>query len=156
MNNTPPSPTASFLSDVLIVEDDTVQCEEMAAYLGRSGLDVHTAFNGAAALREAHNHKPRVALLDYNLPDGTGVELAAHLRELLPDTAILMMSGRIDGLSEETLQQLGITIFVNKPVPLGPLRQAIMKLVARTKSGDAVRPPRASGWMTAGFGGTRH
>jgi hypothetical protein len=63
------------------------------------------------------------------------------------------MSGRIDGLSEETLQALGITIFVNKPVPLGPLRQAVVKLVAESSKGQAA--PRAKGWLSTGTGGTR-
>jgi DNA-binding response OmpR family regulator len=115
--------------DVLIVEDDVVQSEEMAAFLARSGLTVQTAHNGSAAIPLAEQLRPRVALLDYNLPDLNGVELAEAIRALLPDTAIIMMSGRIEGLAELTLEKIGISVFVNKPVPLGPLRQAVQRLV---------------------------
>jgi FixJ family two-component response regulator len=93
--------------------------------------------------------------LDFNLPDMTGVELAEQLRAQLPSLAILMMSGRIDGLSEHTLSRLGITVFVNKPLPLGPLRQAVLKLVQSdtTRHSDQ---QHSKGWLAAGVGGTRH
>jgi DNA-binding NtrC family response regulator len=141
--------------DVLIVEDDQIQCEEMASFLARSGLDVVMANNPAQALRVAATVPPRVALLDYNLPEMTGVELAEKMRALLPETPILMMSGRIDGLSEQTLAKLGITVFLNKPLPLGPLRQAVLKLVHSVPVDRKAQRPRASGWLAAGLGGTR-
>ena len=140
--------------DVLIVEDSTIQCIEMADFLRRANLVVETAFDAATAIACASKFEPRVVVLDYNLPDMNGVQLAEALRALLPSTAILIMSGRIDGLSEETLQALGITVFVNKPVPLGPLRQAVQKLVLASSKGQEA--PRPKGWLSTGTGGTRH
>lgn len=139
--------------EVLIVEDDTIQCEEMAGLLGRTGIAVGMAFNGASALRQAAELRPRVALLDYNLPDMNGVELAERLRALLPEISILMMSGRIEGLSETAMRTAGVTVFVNKPVPLGLLRQAVVKLL-RNGPIDPAAQKRTS-WLSAGYGGTR-
>jgi len=139
--------------DVLIVEDSTVQCLEMADYLRRANLSVESAFDAATAIASATKFEPRVVVVDYNLPDMTGVQLSESLRALLPSAAILIMSGRIDGLSEETLQALGITVFVNKPVPLGPLRQAVVKLVEASIKGEGA--PKAKGWLSTGTGGTR-
>ncbi len=139
--------------DVLIVEDNVMQCDEMADFLARADLLVDTAYNGATARDKARLHEPRVVLLDFNLPDMTGVQLAEVLRALLPSAAIMMMSGRIDGLSEKTLAALGITIFVNKPVPLGPLRHAVMKLVETSRHGQDA--PVQGGWMAGGVGSRR-
>jgi DNA-binding response OmpR family regulator len=139
--------------DVLIVEDNTMQCDEMAEFLSRSNLTVQKAYNGAQARDQARMYEPRVVLLDFNLPDMTGVTLAETLRALLPSAAILMMSGRIDGLSENTLEALGITVFVNKPVPLAPLRAAVLKLVEKSRGGaDA---PQQKGWLAGGLGSRR-
>ncbi len=155
MNDSPPRLKAvASQCDVLIVEDDEIQCEEMASFLARAGLEVVMANNAAQALRLCTTVPPRVALLDFNLPDGTGVELAERMRALLPETSILMMSGRIDGLSEQILTRLGITVFVNKPLPLAPLRQAVLKLV-RAAPVDQNRQRRQAGWLAAGVGGTR-
>jgi DNA-binding response OmpR family regulator len=140
------------LCDVLIVEDDGMQCLEMSGFLRRAQLTVESAPDGATAIARARILRPKVVLLDYNLPDMTGVQVAEQLRALLPNASILMMSGRIDGLSEKVLADLGVTVFVNKPVPLGPLRQAVVKLV-RGSDGGSPRPQ--PGWLTAGVGGTR-
>jgi len=140
--------------DVLIVEDEILQSQEMAAFLGRAGLSIQTAHSGSSALRQAAMHRPRIALLDYNLPDTTGVKLAQQLRALFPDLAIIMMSGRIDGLSEQTLKSIGISVFLNKPLPLGALRQAVVKL-ARSLPVHHEPQAQRTGWLSAGFGGTR-
>lgn len=139
--------------DVLIVEDDVVQCQELAEFIGRAGLSVAVAYGGKSAIREAARRTPRVALLDYNLPDATGVELAEKISAILPGTAIIMMSGRIDGVSEQTLEQAGIAVFVNKPLPLAPLRNAIVKLAHSRPSASEHHHRR--GWVGTGFGGTR-
>jgi DNA-binding response OmpR family regulator len=147
--------TNDFNCDVLIVEDERIQCEEMAAFLARAGLSVAMAHDGASGLAQARRYPPRVALLDYNLPDMTGVQLAEKLRAGFPEMAILIASGRIEGLSEQTLKALGISVFVNKPLPLGPLRQAVPRL-ARAAPVNRIEQQRAGGWLAAGFGGTRH
>ena len=147
---------SDFKCDVLIVEDEMIQCEEMADFLGRGGLSVRTAHDGTTALSQARQAPPRVALLDYNLPDMTGVQLAARLRTLFPEMAILITSGRIEGLSEQTLKDIGITVFVNKPVPLGPLRQAVLRLAHPNRENKAVAQTNRTGWLSTGLGGTRN
>ena len=148
--------TNDFTCDVLIVEDERIQCEEMASFLARAGLSVAMANDGATGLAQARRFPPRVALLDYNLPDMTGVQLAEKLRAAFPEMAILIASGRIEGLSEQTLKALGISVFVNKPLPLGPLRQAVLRLARSAPVNRIEQQQRAGGWLSAGFGGTRH
>ena len=148
--------TNDFNCDVLIVEDERIQCEEMAAFLARAGLSVAMAHDGASGLAQARRYPPRVALLDYNLPDMTGVQLAEKLRAAFPEMAILIASGRIEGLSEQTLKALGISVFVNKPLPLGPLRQAVLRLARSEPVNRIQQQQHAGGWLAAGFGGTRH
>jgi DNA-binding NtrC family response regulator len=140
---------------VLIVEDDVDQCGEMAGYLGRSDLGIRMAYDGASALRQAAEHLPRVVLLDFDLPDMTGLELAKQLRAILPRAAFIMMSGHIEGLSERTLQEIGIAVFANKPVPLGPLKKAVLKLIDSPRLGRDGPEPSEKGWFSQGLGGRR-
>jgi CheY-like chemotaxis protein len=148
MNNNQPC-------DVLVVEDDVMQCEEIAGFFNRAGMSVVMAHNGVRAIEQATLHEPRVALLDYNLPGCTGLEVAEQIRARYANTAIIMMSGRIEGLSEKKIRELGITAFVNKPLPPGPLRQAVLKLVRSVPAERGGQSP-ANGWLAAGLGGTRH
>ena len=138
---------------VLIVEDDVDQCGEVASYLGRANLGVQMAYDGASALHQAARHLPRVVLLDFHLPDMTGLELAKQLRAILPRAAFIMMSGHIEGLSERTLQEVGIAVFANKPVPLGPLLKAVRKLIDSPRLGREGPQPGKKDWFATGLGG---
>lgn len=136
-------------SDVLIVEDDPVQRDELGSFLARAGLVVIVARDGETAVRHASVSPPKVAVVDYNLPDITGVEVARRLRSILPNLAIMMVSAKIGGLEEETLRQIGITAFLNKPLPLRPWRQAVLRLV---QSGGR---SAGQGWLASGLGSPR-
>jgi two-component system response regulator YesN len=138
-----------------VVEDDVDQCGEMAGYLSLSKLEVRMAYNGTSALRQAAEHLPRVVLLDFNLPDMTGLQLAKQLRVILPNARFIMMSAHIEGLSERTLEEIGIAVFVNKPVPLGPLRQAVLKLIDSPRLGREGPQSGEKGWFSTGLGGRR-
>lgn len=127
----------------------------MAGYLILSKLEVRMAYDGTTALRQAAEHLPRVVLLDFNLPDMSGIQLAKKLRAILPNAAFIMMSAHIDGLSERTLQEIGIAVFVNKPVPLGPLRKAVLMLVDEPRLGRDGPKQGEKSWFATGLGGRR-
>ena len=139
--------------DVLIVEDHRPICDQMAEFLHRGGLSVLGVYSAEEALAVADEYQPRVLILDYNLPGTDGIELARQLRATLEDAAIIMMSGRIEGISERTLAEVRINVFLNKPVPLVPLRRAVERLA----SADAAKPagPSGGGWLSTGLGGKR-
>ncbi|MBN9512244.1 MAG: response regulator [Alphaproteobacteria bacterium] len=130
----------SFLTDVLIVEDDPTQAEELACYLRRARLRVESTVSGSLAIHTIARLRPKVALIDYNLPDLDGVTVAERIKRLSPGTAMIVMSGRIDRLSDHTLANTGIFTFMNKPVALGPLRSAVLALI-RTTTRTGLPPP---------------
>jgi ATP-dependent Lon protease len=149
MNNAPrPS------CDVLIVEDDQLQAQELAEALGRTGLGVAVVRNAAQACQLAAAQQPRVALVDYNLPDQNGLGVARLLKELSPDITTIIMSGGIEGLPEHALEEFGILAFVNKPLPLNLLRQAVQRLIQKKPTARSASPQPKS-WFSAGVGSPR-
>ena len=141
--------------DVLIVEDHRPICDQMADFLRRGGLSVLGSYSAEEALAGAEEYRPRVLILDYNLPGTDGVELARQLRASLEDAAIIMMSGRIEGISERTLADVRINVFLNKPVPLVPLRRAVERLARADTAGAKPAGSSAGGWLSTGLGGKR-
>lgn len=123
---------ATRTCDVLIIEDDPTQGEELACYLKRAGLKVEATTSASLAIHTIGDLRPKVALIDYNLPELDGVTVAERVRRLSPGTAMIMMSGRIEGLPDITLASTGIFAFMNKPVSLGALRQAVLKIIRTT------------------------
>jgi len=115
--------------DVLIVEDELSLAETISQFLTRGGLRVRTAHGAASALRTAGIAPPRVAIIDYQIPGMNGLDLAAKLRGELPTLQIILMSANNLHFDRGTLEKAGVKVFVNKPMPPGPLRQAVMRLL---------------------------
>ena len=115
--------------DVLLVEDEVDLGALMGSYLARGGLDVRTAHSGSSALLLLENVHPKVAVLDFRLPDTNGVELSQKIIQIVPGLQIIMMSGAIGSLEQALLEKIGVRVFVNKPVPLRSLLRAVVQLM---------------------------
>lgn len=105
------------MASVLIIDDEPNIRRMVGALLGAEGYDVRDAADGAAGVARALDGEPDVVLLDLMMPgemDGLGV--LARLREALPDTPVVMMSGRA-GLSDAVrATKLGAHHFLEKPL----------------------------------------
>ena len=66
---------------VLIVDDNTDLADSMGRLLEHHGFDVLTAAFGRRGLETARSFRPRVVLLDIDLPDMDGYQVAANLRQ---------------------------------------------------------------------------
>jgi CheY-like chemotaxis protein len=69
------------LPRLLIVDDSADALEMWAFYFRSSAFDVDTAASGAAALAAAERRTPDVILLDLQLPDMSGLEVARRLKD---------------------------------------------------------------------------
>lgn len=67
---------------VLIIEDDVSIVEILRLYLQREGFAVYTSLKAADGIRLMEEITPHIVLLDINLPDKNGFELARKYREI--------------------------------------------------------------------------
>ncbi|MEQ1669312.1 MAG: response regulator, partial [Hyphomicrobium sp.] len=65
---------------VLAVDDEPQILRFLKPSLEAAGYDVHTAANGAEALKAAATHVPDLILLDLGLPDMDGKDVITQLR----------------------------------------------------------------------------
>lgn len=79
---------------VLVADDHSMVREGIRHVLVESAgfRVVAEAANGDDALALATEHRPDVAVLDISMPGQTGLEVAAKIREVLPDVQILILS----------------------------------------------------------------
>jgi DNA-binding NarL/FixJ family response regulator len=101
---------------LLIVDDDPRFRALMRQVLdGASGFEVvGEAHHGGAALEAVRELQPDVVLLDVNLPDTTGFELAPRLAADHAGPAIVMTSSRGDETYEQLAAEAGASGFVSK------------------------------------------
>ncbi len=85
--------TAPLAPYVLVVDDERVIADTLAAILRGSGYAVAVAYDGDTALQLAELAPPDLLITDVYMPGMDGVELAVRLRESSPLCKILLFSG---------------------------------------------------------------
>ncbi|HRN51621.1 MAG TPA: response regulator [Anaerolineales bacterium] len=106
---------------VLVVDDQPELLEMMNFGLQLAGYQVHTASNGAAALRAARQCPPDLVILDFNLPGPSGASLCAHLKQLSKQAPILLISGMATAQQVHSTLQAGAKEYLRKPFELNQL-----------------------------------
>lgn len=79
---------------VLVVDDEQVIADTLAAILSKSGYTALTAYDGTAALETADLIPPQMIITDVCMPGMSGIELAIAIREAIPDCKVLLFSGQ--------------------------------------------------------------
>jgi DNA-binding NarL/FixJ family response regulator len=93
-------------TSIAIVEDDAGICEDLAQMIGEAGdlACVCVCRNGRAALHKIPKCAPDIVIMDIQLPDISGIKCTAKLKQMLPNTQILMFTIRDD--EEQIFQAL--------------------------------------------------
>jgi CheY-like chemotaxis protein len=104
---------------VLYAEDNEVNVELVRqVVLLRPSIEFQVALNGASALAQARQDPPDLMLVDMNLGDMTGIELARALQEHPATSAIRLVALSADALPEQISAALGAGFesYLTKPI----------------------------------------
>ena len=114
---------------LLLVEDDPDPRTFLADNLTADGYELTVAETVRDGLRELQYKQPDLAIVDLGLPDGSGLELIARVREadgvasrLDPSTPLIVLSGRASELDRVRGFERGADDFVGKPFSYAELR----------------------------------
>lgn len=119
---------------VLVVEDDDALARVVQTLLERRGLTVSRAHGQQQALRMLQTHPPDVLVLDLGLPDGSSLDLVAHLRDggQLTGLPLVVYSAADVPPAERTRLSLGETVFLTKSrISPEQLERRVVELVDR-------------------------
>lgn len=112
---------------ILLVEDELLIAAATAEALRDLGFKVEEAATAAAALAFAKGQAGNLAaaIVDINLPDGKGDELAKKLRALKPDLPIVIATGSGGNTFAGELKKGGPLALLSKPYDSGGLRKSL-------------------------------
>ena len=110
-----------------VVDDHQVLTEALALVIKyEAGLQFVGAAGDCAEARQlVEQTKPKVLLLDVHLPDGDGLTLVSELKQVSPETQVLVLTSASD---EDTLLRavdVGVSGFVVKSQPMSTMLAAI-------------------------------
>ena len=121
---------------LLLVDDDAPLRRSMARALERRGFQVLPAEGVAEARALAREHRPEFAVLDMRLAEGSGLDLVHTLRELRPETRIVIVTGYGNIATAVAAIKAGAVDYLAKPVDADDVANALLK------SGHGLPPPR--------------
>lgn len=118
---------------VLVVEDERLLADAIAAGLRRHAMAVDVVYDGATALEHTGVNDYDVVVLDRQLPAVSGDEVCAHLTGSATETRILMLTAatavadRVAGLG------LGADDYLSKPFAFAELVARVQALARRSR-----------------------
>jgi CheY-like chemotaxis protein len=104
---------------ILIVDDDVGAADALASLLQSTGYgDTRVAYTGATALTVAVEFVPTVALVDLELPDMSGYEVARHLSQhpQLQTLRLIALTADSEHPGRELAREAGVERYLIKPV----------------------------------------
>jgi len=113
---------AKTTEKILIVDDDRFIRMALGEAVRSWGYETIEAGTVSAARTLFTEHEPSVALLDIDLPDGSGLDLLNEVKEKSPETIAVMITGNVDVANSLAALRGGAHDFIGKPVKLEELR----------------------------------
>ena len=100
---------------VLIVEDDALLCESLAAALRELSFEVETAPDGLQAIQKIKESVYDILLTDLRLPGLNGEEVLRQAKALYPDLIVMVATGYGDLRNAVNMMKLGAADYIQKP-----------------------------------------
>ena len=130
-SSVPSATTASAEITVLVVDDELSNLTSLEKIFQREGMRVLRATNARDALEAARRYRVDVVLTDLMMPGTNGVELMRALKEVAPDTEVVLMTAY--GTVETAVQAMreGAYDFVEKPLKRMQIVKSVRKAAER-------------------------
>ena len=126
----PQSSSTMVQKKSLIVDDDALIRLSLKRLFEKEGFIVLTASSGSSALKIMEEETPDIVVLDVRLPDASGIDLLKTIKEVNPETVVIMITGHADIKSSVEAMKMGACDFLEKPLDfanIGNILRALKK-----------------------------
>jgi two-component system response regulator RegA len=120
---------------VLIVDDDQRLREQLARAFARRGYVPMVAADHDQAVALASEHEPEMAVIDLRMPGPSGLELLRRLRQIDPETRVVMLTGYGSIATAIEAVKLGAVHYLQKPADADEILAAFEKDRGDTREG---------------------
>ena len=127
------------MATVLVIDDDKAMRDVLFDILSLDGYEVILADDGNLGIERFSKEKPDLVITDILMPKMDGLEVVERLKELSPDSPVIVASGTTDlNLIEEAVNQHANRI-LKKPFEVDQLLDSVAELI-----GDGTHRPEKS------------
>ncbi|MDH3327496.1 MAG: response regulator, partial [Gammaproteobacteria bacterium] len=117
----------------MVVDDSITVRKVTERFLGRNGITALLAKDGLEALEVLEKETPDIILLDIEMPNMDGLELAEKIKSeaRLHDVPIIMITSRTGKQHRHAASQIGVDVFLGKPYQESELLGYIQSLTGK-------------------------
>lgn len=125
------------MKKILVIDDERPTLTMFRLFLGVYGFDVLMAENGLEGIEIFEKERPPIVITDIKMPGIDGFEVLRRIKEMSPETDVIVVTGHGDmDLAIQALN-LNATDFINKPIQKAALDAALSRAEERLKSARA-------------------
>ena len=113
---------------LLLVEDDRLVAQVLAAAFGADGHDTTLTYSGEDGLAALTRERPDAVVLDIRLPAISGVAVLRQIRSTDPGLPVIIMTGLATLGEIAEARRLGVTEIIEKPDVLKHFSEALARI----------------------------
>lgn len=136
---------------VLVLEDDLALSAGLCFELDAAGYLSVAAHSCAKALQLLQNDRFDLALLDVNLPDGSGFAVCKEAKSLCPGLPVIFLTANDLEADQITGFDVGADDYITKPFSNGVLLRRIGAVLRRTPKEQLAGDCWSDGWLRLDF-----
>ncbi len=114
---------------ILVVDDEPLVRWSIMTTLQKAGYQVVTASTVEDATMALRRGSFNLVITDMKLPDETGLNLAAQVKETTPPCPVIMISAFGDEGSKQRAREIGVDLFVDKPINLAEMLWTVQRIM---------------------------
>ena len=124
----------ALMATILVIEDDLTFSRILEGFLQKQSFKVSVSHRGQDGLKLFLAHPADLVLLDYRLPDTTGMEILTEIKRNSPATPVIIMTSFSDIRTAVKAMQVGAFEYITKPVNPDELLMIVQQAIGRGKA----------------------
>jgi DNA-binding response OmpR family regulator len=129
---------AQMGQSILIVDDEPKVIDVIKPFLESEGFTVTTAGTGQEALRRVDEDNPDIVVLDWMLPERSGLDVCREIRQTSRPIGIIMLTARTEETDRVVGLEMGADDYIPKPFSLRELLARVRAVLRRIQTLPAV------------------
>jgi DNA-binding NtrC family response regulator len=132
------------------VDDDINSLNILVEIMRRDGYDTVSAVDGHEAILKLRDNPVDIVILDFHLPDTTGLDVLEQIKHIQPNVPVIITSADPSPGILLDVHDAGAYSFIRKPTDLNRLRQTVSKalsIVEQTSTQTTIQIEQQSGFF---------
>jgi two-component system response regulator HydG len=132
------------MTSILLVEDDLTFSRILEGFLSKHNYQITVSNKGKDGLKAFQSRSFDMVLLDYRLPDTTGMELLTEIKKEKPSVPVVIMTSFNDIRTAVKAIKSGAFEYITKPVNPDELLMVVQQALKKEKASDAASVIRSA------------